>query len=93
MSNVLIDDNIWEELYTTYAPVVPFDAMSALMEKCRESSEAEQELLEELEGMLNDKEEDWDEERRQRLHSALACGDPGPQKFPRHQGKSEEQHQ
>ena len=33
MGQVFIDENLWEDLYSTYAPQVPFDAMSELMER------------------------------------------------------------
>ena len=32
MGQVFIDENLWEDLYSTYAPQVPFDAMSELMD-------------------------------------------------------------
>lgn len=61
MSNELVDDKIWEALYTTDAPDVPFEAMCELIKKCGESPEVENELIENFEAILNGKDEDWDE--------------------------------
>ena len=61
MSDAPIDDDIWEALYSTYAPDVPFDAMSEMMDKCKDISSVENELIKEFEAILDDRDDDWGE--------------------------------
>ena len=62
MNDVFVDDSDWEVLFLTCAPDVPFDVMSELMDRCKESAGVENELIEEFEAMLDDEDEDWGEE-------------------------------